>query len=180
MDPAGSTVQTFPQGSWVIAEGSCRVGCLEAAIRSSTQDHEPSLNFPLVTIPSVAGQVLATWFFNMQTREHRTASKSTQMQRQNDNFSAREPLLRYALEHLPVASLGKLRQASKATRELVDQGTGSVWKAAASEIIEPGCLPGVEDGYAVQAKLQQYGIQIAQFLAGASLFLCKSLPAYGH
>ena len=78
----------------------------------------------------------------------------------------REPLRRYALEHLPAVSLARLRQVSTSAQLLVDQNTGSVWKATTSALLGPGCLPGTEDADLIQRTLREQGTLLRMLRAG--------------
>ena len=78
----------------------------------------------------------------------------------------REPLRQYTLEHLPAVSLARLRQVNTFAQLLVDQNTGSVWRAAASALLGPGCLPGTDDADVVQRTLREQGTLLQMLRAG--------------
>ena len=86
-----------------------------------------------------------------------------------------DPLRQHALHHLSAASLARLRSASRAARLLVDDHTGSTWKAAASVLVEDAILPSTEHSYAVQIKLRQQGALLHKFRTGEQLPSCSLL-----
>ena len=92
--------------------------------------------------------------------------------------SLQDPLREYALEHLPAVSLARLRSVSKAAQRLVDYHTGSIWKAAATALLDPACLPGAEHADAVQARLEEERASLQNLLqdilAGEEL-VCERL-----
>ena len=93
---------------------------------------------------------------------------------QEDLFALiQDPLRLHALHDLPAASLAHLRRANGAAQLLVDYHTGSIWKAAASELVEDSVLPSAEHSQAVQAKLRQQGAMPRRMRAGEQLPFCK-------
>ena len=84
-----------------------------------------------------------------------------------------DPLRLHALHSVPVTSLAYLRRANTAAQLLVEEHTGSVWKAAASKLVEDDILPSAEHSHAVQAKLRQQGALLRKMRAGELLSYCK-------
>ena len=68
-----------------------------------------------------------------------------------------EPLREYGLCELPAQSLAHLRRVNKSAQRLVDQHTGSMWRAAACRLLDAACLAPAEDACTVQSILQEQG-----------------------
>ena len=84
-----------------------------------------------------------------------------------DPFSIfQDPLRQHALHHMSAESLANLRRVSRAAQLLVDEHTGSAWKAAASLLVDHACLPRTEHAYAVQAKLREQAAVLHNLLLG--------------
>lgn len=89
-----------------------------------------------------------------------------------DLFSAvREPLRHYALQYLSAMSLVRLRQVNRASQLLTDDHTGSTWKAVASPLLHPACLPDADHGSAIQTTLREQGILLQSLRAGVPLYI---------
>ena len=95
----------------------------------------------------------------------------------SDRISRAGTLLRslQGFEYLSPESLAHLRRVNKAAQQLVDQYTGSVWKAAASALLDRSCLPSAEHAYAVQATLKEQGALLRSILSGKQLFSDRSI-----
>ncbi len=89
-----------------------------------------------------------------------------------------EPLRRYALDSLSASALSHLRRVNRSAQQLVDQHTGSLWKAAASELLDPACLANAEDACMVQRTLREQAALLRNLLAGKQ-FPSSTLPAVG-
>ena len=80
-----------------------------------------------------------------------------------------QPLRSYALEHLSAQFLALLRGANTTAQLLVDQHTGSIWKAAASVLLNPTCLPDAEHANAVQSTLRDQAALLHHLRTGVHL-----------
>ncbi len=90
----------------------------------------------------------------------------------HDVFSdIHEPLRDYALGELPAQSLAHLRRVNKSAQRLVDQYTGSTWRAAASRLVDAACLAPATDACTVQSILQEQGALLKNLRAGRALFM---------
>ncbi len=87
-----------------------------------------------------------------------------------------EPLRRYALDTLSASSLSHLRRVNRSAQQLVDQHTGSIWKAAASKLLDPACLANAEDACMVQRTLREQAALLQNPLAG-DWFPLSTMPA---
>ena len=101
--------------------------------------------------------------------------------RQGDLFALtgiQDPLRQHALHHLSGASLAHLRRANRAAQQLVDEHTGSTWKAAASELVEDTILPSTDSSqhsYAIQLKLRQQGALLHNLRLGELVALPQAI-----
>ena len=77
------------------------------------------------------------------------------LQRKGSFATLQDPPRQYALPHLSADCLAQLRRVDKAAQLLVDQHTGSTWKAAAYALVDPGSLLSADHRHAVQAKLRE-------------------------
>ena len=84
-------------------------------------------------------------------------------------MEVQDPLRQYALPRISAASLAQFRRVSRASKLLVDQHTGDIWKAAASKVVEPACLPAAEHGHAVQSHLLEQSTLLQAVQAGKQL-----------
>ncbi len=83
---------------------------------------------------------------------------------EDDVFSkALEPLRQYALLHLTAASLAHMRGVSTSAQLLVDEHTGSIWKAAATRLLDPACLHDSHHASEVQCTLREQGALLKIF-----------------
>ena len=83
-------------------------------------------------------------------------------------------LREYALGHLPAGMLAHLRAVNTEAMLLVDQHTGSIWKAAASLLLGPACLPTAPHADAVQNTLRDQAALHRNLLAGVAPEPCGS------
>ncbi len=89
-----------------------------------------------------------------------------------------EPLRRYALDSLSASALSHLRRVNRSAQQLVDEHTGSIWKAAASKLLESACLANAEDACMVQRALREQGA-LLQNLLGGNRFFSFTTPDVG-
>ncbi len=92
-----------------------------------------------------------------------------------DVFSGLQgPLLEFMLCRLSAPTLAHLRRVNKAAQNLVDQQTGSIWKAAASKLLNPACLRHAADSASVQHILKEQAALRKNLLTGTNN-CCKCL-----
>ena len=104
-----------------------------------------------------------------------------ELEAQEDFFSSvLQPLRQYTLEHLSVESLALLRAASATAQLLVDQHTGSIWKAAASALLHTNCFPDAEHAHAVQSTLTDQAALLHNLRAGMWLEPSSTDLMHGH
>ncbi len=88
----------------------------------------------------------------------------------NNVFSkAQEPLRQYSLLHLTAEALAHMRGVSKTAHQLVDEHTGSIWKAAATRLLDPACLHDSHHASAVQCTLREQAALLKNLRVGMTL-----------
>ncbi len=98
----------------------------------------------------------------------------------NDVLSkAQEPLRHYALLHLTAGSLAALRGVNRSTQQLVDEHTGSIWKAAATRLLDPACLHDSHHASAVQCTLREQTALLKNLRGGTTLPCLSSYVGCG-
>ncbi len=84
-------------------------------------------------------------------------------------IKAQEPLRQYALFHLTAELLALLRGVNKSAQQLVDEHTGSIWRAVAMGLLNTACLPDSDHASKVQCTLQEQGALLKNLRAGMTL-----------
>ncbi len=82
---------------------------------------------------------------------------------------AQEPLRQFSLLHLTAELLARLRGVNGSAQQLVDEHTGGIWKAAATRLLDPACLPDSDHASAVQATLREQAALLKNLRAGMTL-----------
>ena len=71
-----------------------------------------------------------------------------------EDAGLQDVLRQQLLPQLPLRNLAQLRTASRTLRQLVDDGSGAIWRQAAHDCLSAGTIPDHADGHAAQQRLQ--------------------------